>query len=177
MKTNFIFTTVHVLFWIVFVGLCIETGAILISFLVSLFFNPEGAKNLFSGLNLYDLMNFGKEYYVSVVALIIAQSALKAYMAYLVIRLFLKINLSKPFDSLVSKQITNISEVALTTGILALISNGYAKWLYKKPVDFNNLPQYFDNGGEFLFLAGIIFVIAQIFKKGVEIQTENELTI
>jgi hypothetical protein len=31
--------------------------------------------------------------------------------------------------------------------------------------------------GETLFLAGVVFVIAQIFKKGVEIQSENELTI
>ncbi len=30
---------------------------------------------------------------------------------------------------------------------------------------------------EFLFMAGIIFIIALIFKRGVEIQSENELTI
>jgi len=31
--------------------------------------------------------------------------------------------------------------------------------------------------GEIHLLAGVIFVISQIFKKGVEIQSENELTV
>lgn len=30
---------------------------------------------------------------------------------------------------------------------------------------------------EFVFMAGVVFVMSQIFKKGVEIQTENELTV
>jgi len=31
--------------------------------------------------------------------------------------------------------------------------------------------------GDFIITAGIVFVFAQIFKKGVELQTENELTV
>ena len=31
--------------------------------------------------------------------------------------------------------------------------------------------------GDFIFLAGIVYVFSQIFKKGVEIQSENELTV
>jgi len=31
--------------------------------------------------------------------------------------------------------------------------------------------------GEILFMAGLVFVIAQIFKRGVEMQAENELTV
>ena len=31
--------------------------------------------------------------------------------------------------------------------------------------------------GEFIFMAGVVFVISQIFKKGVEIQSEHELTV
>lgn len=176
-KTNLIFSTMNVLFWIMFIGLCIKTGTILISFYISLFGNPESAQNLHSGLNLSGLLSFGKGYYVSMVSLIIALSALKTYMAYLVIRLFSKINLKQPFNKGASKLITKISEMALGTGILAILTNAYAKWLYKKPVNLQSLSQYLDNGGEILFLAGIIFVIAQIFKKGVKIQSENELTI
>ncbi|RAU81739.1 DUF2975 domain-containing protein [Pontibacter arcticus] len=179
MKTNthFIFTTVNVLFWIVFIGLCIKTGALLFSFFVSLFINPAGSQNLYSGLNLSGLHHFSRHNYISIMSLLIALSALKAYMAFLVIQIFQKIDLSQPFNVMVSKLINNISEVALGAGILAIIAEGYAKWLYKKSPDIGNLHQYFDNGSEFLFLAGIIFVIAQIFKKGVEIQSENELTV
>jgi hypothetical protein len=31
--------------------------------------------------------------------------------------------------------------------------------------------------GDVLFLAGMVFVFAQMFKRGVEIQRENELTV
>jgi len=31
--------------------------------------------------------------------------------------------------------------------------------------------------GDFLFIAGIVYVFAQMFKPGVEIQSENELTV
>lgn len=180
MKTNntqVIFSTVHILFWIAFIGLCIKTGAIIISFLVSLFINPEGAQNLFEGLDLSALFESDKGHYILFVALLIALSGLKAYMAYLVIRLFSKIDIKQPFNTTASGLITNISGVALNTGILAIIGDIYIKWLYKKPVDLHNLYQHLDNGGEILFLAGIIFVIAKIFKKGVEIQSENELTV
>ena len=66
-----------------------------------------------------------------------------------------------------------ISIVALEIGILAIISNAYAKWLMKSGVEVI----YESNSTEFLFLAGIVFVIAQIFKRGLEIQNENELTV
>lgn len=32
-------------------------------------------------------------------------------------------------------------------------------------------------GPEFIYFGGIIFIMAQVFKRGLEIQTENELTI
>ncbi|WP_205503082.1 DUF2975 domain-containing protein [Rufibacter psychrotolerans] len=176
-KAQLIFTTVNVLFWIVFLGLCIKTGALLISFFVSLFINPQGAQNLHLGLDLFSLLAFDRWHYVSMVSLVIALSAVKAHMAYLVIRLFLQLNPRQPFNIHAAALISQISELALGAGILAILANAYAKWLLKKGIDLQSLSQYLDNGGEILFLAGIIFVIAQIFKKGVELQSENELTV
>ena len=31
--------------------------------------------------------------------------------------------------------------------------------------------------GEFIFLAGMIYVLSELFKRGAEMQTENELTV
>lgn len=163
----------NVVFWIVFIGLCIQTGAILISFIVSLFVNPEGAKNLYLGLNLSHLYSFDKRHYVSVVSLIIALTALKAYIAYLVVKIFLRFNFAKPFNATASSLISQISHVALGTGVVAFLATGYTKWLMKKGVA---VPISWESS-EFLFLAGIIFIIAQVFRKGIEIQSENELTV
>lgn len=176
-KNQFVFSAVQVLFWVVFIGLSIKVGAVMISFVVSLFVNPEGAKNIYLGLNLSELLNYGRWYYISMMTLIIAVMLIKAHMASLVIKLLSKLNLQQPFDSTISKIISRISEIALIAGIIAIITNGYAKWIMKKLEDVPDLSQYLEGGGEFFFLAAIIYVIALIYKKGVALQSENELTV
>ncbi len=69
--------------------------------------------------------------------------------------------------------ISQISQLALGAGILEIITAGYSKWLIKKGVSISES----GGGAEFLFLAGVIFIIAEVFKKGVAIQTENDLTV
>jgi hypothetical protein len=172
-NTSLILKTMNIVFWIVFIGLCIRTGAIAISFAVSLFVNSEGSKNLYLGLDLSDLYYFSLRHYVSVVSVVLSLSALKAYIAFLVVKIFMNFNFSNPFNTTVSSLISRISHFALGTGILAMIANGYANWLVKKGVA---VPLSWESS-EFLFLAGVIFIIAQVFKRGIEIQTENDLTV
>lgn len=172
-RTLFILKAMNVIFWVIFIGLCIKTGAILISFLVSLFVNSGGAKNLHLGLNLFDLFTFDKLHYVFIVSFIILLTGLKAYIAYLVVKIFLKFKFSSPFKTPVTSLISKISYVALGTGILAILASAYSDWLFKKGIPISQ-----DWGsGEILFFTGVIYIIAQVFKKGTEIQTENELTV
>ena len=172
-KTSFILKATNVIFWIIFIGLCIKTGAILISFLISLFVNVDGTKNLYLGLNLSNLYAFSVWHYVIVVSCIVLLTGLKAYIAYLAVRIFLKLDIINPFTADVATLISRISYIALGTGVLAVIASGYSEWLIKKGIA---IPENWASG-EFLFLAGRIFIIAQVFEKGIEIQTDNELTI
>ncbi len=172
-KTLVILKTMNVLFWVIFIGLCIKTGAILVSFSVSLFVNPAGANNLYLGLDLSDLFTFDKMHYVSIVSSIILINGLKAYIAYLVVRIFFKFTLTSPFEANITSLISEISYVALATGILAIVASGYSDWLAKKGIP---IPQDWGSG-EILFFAGVIYIIAQVFSKGKEIQTENDLTV
>jgi hypothetical protein len=176
-STKLILAMLHVIAWIVFLGLCVKTGAIAYSFFVSLAINHEGAKNLYLGLNLSGLYNFDTGHYVTVAAFIIVLSALKAYLFYLAIRIFQKINLVNPFSEDVSLLISRIGYLAVGIGILTVIANKYCDWLVKKGVAFPDLQSVLSGAGEFLLLGGIIFIIAQVFKRGIEIQTENELTV
>jgi hypothetical protein len=172
-RTSIILTTMNVIFWVIFIGLCIKTGALLVSFFVSLFVNAAGAENLYLGLNFSELYRFGIEHYVFVVSLKIVLTALKTYIAYLVVKIFLQLNLANPFNTNVAALIAKISHYALGAGIVALLAAAYSEWLIKKGIP---IAQNWGSS-DYLFLAGIIFIIAQIFKKGIEIQTENELTI
>lgn len=176
-RTKQILAIMNIISWVIFVGVCIKTGSILYSFFVSLVINPEAAKNLHSGLNLSNLYSFNIWHYATVVSLIFFLSGLKAYIFYFVIKIFLKINFVHPFSTDVSLLISRISYVALGIGILTLSANSYCDWLTKKGVTFPPLQAYLGGAAEFLLLGGIIFMIAQVFKKGIEIQSENELTV
>src|SRR5690349_9829629 len=114
--TKLVLTILHVIAWIIFLGLCIKTGAILYSFFVSLALNPEGAKNLYMELNLSGLYNYDKVYYILIASTIIVLSALKALMFYFVVKIFLKINFVKPFSEEVSRFISLIGYLALGIG-------------------------------------------------------------
>ncbi len=171
-KTESILEAMHVLSWIVFIGLLIQGGAILVSYLVSMA-NPEGAKKLYDGLDLFPLRESSIWHYSIAVLSLIALSGLKAYTAYLVIQILSKINLENPFQSSTAILIERVSYVILEIWVLSMLANGHQGWLRKYGLD----RQEHWNSGEFIFLAGVIFIIAQVFKKGVEIQSENELTI
>lgn len=165
--------TMNVLFWIAFIGLCIKTGTILTSFFVSQFVNSSGAKNLYLGLNLFDLYLYDNLHYTFTVSLLIFLTGLKAYVAYLAVKFFMKFKLSKPFSNDLTELFLKISYVSLGTGILAIIANGYSKWVIKKgisvPIDWS--------GNEILFFSGVIYLLALVFKKGSELQMENDLTV
>lgn len=171
-NTTQLLSLMKVIFWIVFIGLLIQAGALLTTYTMSLF-NPEVSKDLYLGLNLSVLQESSTYQYTNHVSFLVAFLLIKAYIAFLVIKIFLIMDLKSPFSEPVSTLITKISYVALTAGLLAVIAQGHTKWLAKTGMDLSQ------NWGssEFLFLAGIIFIIAQIFKKGIELKTENELTI
>jgi hypothetical protein len=175
--TKVILTILHIISWIIFLGLCVKTGAILYSFFVTLAMNPEGAKNLYMELNLSNLYNFDKGYYIVLVSSIIVVSSLKALLFYFVVKIFLKINLVKPFSEDVSRLISGIGYVALGIGILEEIVSKNCDWLVTQGVTLPDLQSVLGGGGEFLLLGAVIFIISQVFKRGIEIQTENELTV
>jgi len=175
--TKLILTMLHVVAWIVFLGLCVKMGAILYSFFVSLAINHEGSKNLYMGLDLSGLYSFDTGHYIIVASFMIVLSGLKAYLFYLAVKIFRKLNLVSPFSEDVSLLISRIGNLALSIGILTVIANKYCEWLVKKGVAFPDLHSVLGGAGEFLLLGGIIFIIAQVFKRGIEIQTENELTV
>lgn len=172
-KTKFILTVMHVVFWVVFIGLCFKTGSLVISFGVSLFVNATAAKDLYLGLDLHALYTSSHQKYVYIMSFVIFLAGLKAYLAYLVLKLFTKFNYATPFNAANAALISTISHIALGIGILALVAESYSKGLVKSGLE---VALHWD-GSEFLFLAGIIFIIAQVFKRGMELQTESELTV
>jgi hypothetical protein len=171
-KTEQILAVMNVLAWITFIGLMVKAGAILVSYGISTF-NLFPPKNLYKGLDLSQLKEFSFFHYTVSVSFMVAILILEAYVAFLVTSALSKIKMANPFTIEVSHILERISYFILGIWIVAMLSNVHTGWLSKRVdgLQLNTIP------GEFIFLAGVVFVFSQIFKKGVEIQSENELTV
>ena len=175
-RNNFVFIALHIVAWVIFVGLCIEAGGLIVNFIFS-FYKPEFVQNLYQKLDLSPMYNRSKWAFFSMYSFILLISILKAYLFYVVIRLISNLNLSKPFNSFVSKQITQISYYTLSIGLLSYIARQTAKNLQNREYEIDLLNQFWADSQAFILMSAIIYVIATIFEKGVEIQNENDLTV
>ena len=175
-RDNFVFKALHIVAWIIFVGLCIEAGGLIVNFIFSLY-KPEIVQNLYQKLDLSELYNRSKLAFFGMYGFILVISILKAYLFYLVIRLISKLNLLKPFNSNVADQITKISYFTFAIGILSNLARQIAQNLLNLGYDIDKLNQFWPDSQAFILMAAVIYVIATIFTRGVEIQNENDLTV
>lgn len=175
-KIKCLWSVLNVVSWIIFLGFCIQTGALLFNYIFSLY-KPIATHNLHLGLNLSEIYGHSKFLYTSLFSLAIALSAIKAYLFFLVIKLFMKMNLVKPFSDEVSKYISKIGYYALSIGLLGYIAHQYSKGLIRKGYYVDVIDTYWNDSDAFLVMSAILFVIAMIFRKGIELQNENELTV
>lgn len=173
---NFVFTVVKIVSWVIFVGLCIEAGGLIVNFIFSLY-KPEFVQNLYQKLDLSVMYERSKWTFFSMYSFILVISILKAVLFYVVIRLVSKIDLTKPFNSFVSRQISLMSYYTFSIGILSYIARETAKNLQHRGYVIDSLNQFWADSQAFILMAAVIYVIATIFSKGVEIQNENDLTV
>ena len=171
-RTGQILTVMPILAWVAFVGYLLEAGAILVSYGVSIV-NPEAASNLYRGLDLYNLRQFNFWHYTQSVSFMVALSLMKSWVSYLVIGTLSKFNLKNPFTMDVATRLEKISIIAFGTWVVTMLSNAHTSWLLKLTGELHGNWL----SGEFIFMVSIVFIVSQVFKRGVEIQSENELTV
>ena len=173
---NFVFWVLHIVAWLIFVGLSIEAGGLIVNFIFSLC-NPEFIPNLYQKLDLIQMYKSNSMAFFGVYSFILIISILKAVLFYTVIILMLKMDLSKPFSTFVARQISQISYYTLSIGLLSYIARQLVKNLTHYGYAIDNLNQFWVDSEAFIVMGAVVYIIAIIFKKGVEIQTENELTV
>lgn len=175
-KNNFVFKGLKIVTWVIFVGLCFEAGSLIVNFIFSLF-KPEIVPNLYPKLDLTEMYKFNEWAFFEMYSFVLFISILKAYLFYLLIILVTKINLSKPFNKIVSRQILQISYFTFSIGLLSHIARQSAKNLQHYGYSIDTLNQYWADSQAFILMAAVIYVIATIFSKGVEFQEELEDTV
>lgn len=187
MKTQQLISILKFIFWVVFIGFLIKAGALLFNFGLGSIY-PERARNIYLGLDLFELRTTDIRAFIAVGSLLITVASLQAYIAYLVIKIATIGNLRHPFTEAIAVLLSKISHFALICGIISIIADNYCERLIKKgfyadltlggqrAIEKVEIDLTW-SGQEFLFLAAIIFIIAKVFQRGIELQAENDLTI
>lgn len=178
--TKQILKLLHVLSWVIFIGLCIEAGGILFNIIYTLFFNPVGAGNLWNKIDFSGLYDFDKGYFITESILMLIVALLQALLFYLIVKILYdkKLNLTQPFNTEMMHFISNASYLAIGISLFSFWGINYTAWLVTKGIKMPDVQRLGFGGADvWLFMGIALLVIAQIFKRGIEIQSENDLTI
>jgi len=154
--------------------LSIKCGSQIIAFIIG-FINPDYAQNMYEvNGDWFKIKEQGIWVYICVMSAIIVISAFKANIWFMLIGLLSRLNLESPFSMDVAKRLEGIAYQLLVVWLAGSIVNSYFERYENYDLDtFTGI----DSANEFLFVAGVVYVISQIFKRGIEMQEENELTV
>ena len=128
MKTQTILNIFYFLAWVTCIGLLIQAGALLTSFTVS-FFNPQAAKDLYMGLDLFSYKEYSMIHYAIIVVLKAFLLCIQAYVAFLFTGLIKDFDFDKPFNNKVVQLMERICFVFLFIWVMTIMHNDYFKAL------------------------------------------------
>ena len=161
---NFVFWSLYIVAWLIFVGLSIEAGGLIVNFFYSLY-NHEFVQNLYQKLDLSEMYNESRLAFFGIYSFILIISILKACLFYIVIKLMHKMDLKKPFSTFVARQILQISYYTLSIGLLSYIARQLVKNLMHHGFVPDNLNQFWADSQAFILMGAVIYIIATISKK------------
>ncbi|MFH6987861.1 hypothetical protein ACHRVW_08955 [Flavobacterium collinsii] len=179
-STQTILKVLHVLSWIIFVGLCIEAVGILTKTVATLTLNPNDAAKFWKSVDLTELYQYNQSQYITLSSVIIITASLKAILFYCIIKIFLNknLNIAAPFNNLFRNFILTLAYISLGIGLFSSWGIELVNNLSNSGLKLQDIQQLQIAGSDvWLFMGVILFVVAYIFKKGIELQEENELTI
>ena len=180
MSTKQALKILYILSWIIFVGVCIEAGGFIFNTFFTMVINPVDARHFWEELDLSSLYQHDHVYFLIITSMMSIVAVLRAVLFYLIIKILhdKKLDMAQPFSKDVRRFIFRISYLSLFIGVCSWWGAKYSAWMVKQGVAMPDM-EYLRLGGAdvWLFMGVTLLVIAQIFKRGIEIQTENELTV
>ncbi len=169
--THTILKTMKFLSWIVFIILLIQAGILLFAYIYGLI-NPDATATYVQRFDWMIVKQHSPIGYLIIWISTFTIVCLEAYTTLIVIKILQAINISNPFTLTTAKQLQKVSYLIFIIWIVTIISNACRELFNNKislGVSLDDMT--------FILLAGIIYIFAQIFKRGIELQYENEMTI
>lgn len=175
-RNNLVFNVLRIVAWIIFLGLCIDAGGLIVNFIFSLY-QPDLVANLYQKLDLSAMYQESRVAFFGMYSFILTISIFKACLFYMLVKLVRHLDLLKPFSRYAADQIFTISFFTLCIGLVSYIAQKTADALSDRGFDVNMLNQFWSDSQAFILMSAVVYVIAHIFSRGVEIQRENDLTV
>lgn len=175
-STRQILKILYVVSFVIFIGVCIEAGTFIFNAFFTMVINPKNA----GYLGLSSLFEYDHGYFLVELILISIVALMRALLFYLIVKILhdKKLNMSQPFNKELGRFIFHVSYLSLGIGLFSIWGVNYTDWLISQGVKMTDIQHLRIGGADvWLFMGVTLFVIAHIFKRGIEIQSENELTI
>ena len=167
-KDKLILNTLKFLSQIFFILLCFAGVQVLFISILNIASN-QNADNDYGGIGqMHSLIR--EVFYIG-------ELALKAFLFYQIMTIFKKLDLEEPFSEEVGKFIFKISYITFGLFILKLAAYAHENILVKQGFESGMIYKYSESAQTLLLMAGILYLIAHIFKKGIALKNENDLTI
>lgn len=178
-KTTAVLKLLYILSWIIFVGLGIEAGGFLTNTFFAIF-RPAAVKNLWHEVDLSALLAANRSFFITLTGIMSVIALVKAWLFYGIIRLLhdKSLDMAKPFTDSVQKFLILVTYQCFLIGLFCYWGVHYYASLAAQGIPLPATDAlHFSGADVWLFMAVVLFVVAQIFRKGIALQTENELTI
>ena len=179
-RADLFFKVLNIIAWIIFIGLAIDTGGYLTNTIWVLLGNTNIASNFWNYINLSDLYQYDLGFFICLTVLLTTISFLKAILFYQTVSIFhkKKFNLENPFNETIRDFIFNFAFIALAIGLFSYAGKSFYYWLINYGLKMPNLESMKLGGSDvWLFMGITLLIVAKIFKKGIELQSENDLTV
>ncbi len=179
-STQQMLNLLYILSWIIFIGVCVEAGAFIFNAVLTMILSPEDAVHLWKQADLSALHKYDSGHFLVEMTFMSIVAVLRAILFYVILKMLhnKKLDFSRPFSEEMRRFISSLSYLALGIGLFSFWGVKYTEWLITKGVKMPDIATLRIGGADvWLFMGIILLVIAQIFKRGTEMQTENELTI
>jgi len=167
-RSEWILKGMRIFAWIIFVWMLVKAGAMIMAYGGSVE-NPEGAKDLYHGLDLSRYYTASFIHYSIIVFYYILLYLLLAYIALFATRLLSVETLENLYRTTVTNMLQKISAVVLGVFGIAILYNIHVFILEKyaeiKADTFS---------GEYIFLAGMIYVLSLVCKQSIESKIQED---
>jgi hypothetical protein len=144
--------------------------------LIASFVSPDWASRTYEAdLSLLSIRGHSIGYYVFAMSLTISITALKATIWFVVFDLLSKLRLKSPFSMEVQRKLERIAFLLL--GVWIMTGSFWKMFAYYYSNSTGLQAPTIASGDEYLFMACVMYIISQVFKRGIEIQEENQFTV